>query len=80
MKTTYRVFYSLDLESGSCNRDRILIYPDFDFDTSTVSQIYTRCGFSRENESLEASQNFVIVFQSDTIVSGRGFLANVDVL
>ena len=70
--------FRLDLEDASCQRDRILVYPDFDADCSE-NPVHARCGY-RNVEMLEASNNVVIVFQSDDIVSGRGFLANVNVL
>ena len=73
-------FFRVDLESGSCLRDRILIYPDFDVNSSSTPEVESRCGFDEENVSVDAARNFVVVFQSDGVVSGRGFKANVKVV
>nr|XP_018667021.1 inter-alpha-trypsin inhibitor heavy chain H4 isoform X2 [Ciona intestinalis] len=64
----------LDTEAApNCARDRILVYPDFGEPSS--SETLQFCGYSHTRTILQAQQNFVVVFESDDLVQGRGFLA-----
>ncbi|CAK8677978.1 unnamed protein product [Clavelina lepadiformis] len=72
-------FSKLDLEDA-CFRDRILVYSDFDKKNMTSSDVVELCGYETLTSSFEAKKNFVLLFQSDDVVQGRGFLAHLQVV
>ena len=69
----------MDLEE-SCNQDRILVYPDFDVNSTSNEEAISFCGFNKVTAHTDVALNLILVFQSDDIVQGRGFLANLSVL
>nr|CAB3257367.1 inter-alpha-trypsin inhibitor heavy chain H4 [Phallusia mammillata] len=72
-------FPSFDLEDeANCSRDRVLVYPDFDA-AQTNPEILTFCGFQSIPTVVNARDELVVVFQSDDVVQGRGFLINLQV-
>jgi len=63
--------------STSCHRDRILVYPNFsEGDQEPVIQSF--CGYQHGFDYVDAIDSLVVVFQSDNLVEGRGFQAELE--